>query len=270
MNVLLTSVVAMGALLGNAPVEKNWNKNYSAALEAARTAQRPLLVLIEDASQESGQQASLCTSESAEIGDLLAVYEVCRVDVNTQYGAKVAAAYRATQFPYTAISDSGCEQIVFRGAGQYSETTWQTMLGEYQDSSADRVVARKPTLPRPTQELFGHANLESAMLAARELDRRVLAFVTMDGCHYCEKMKAEMRDDPTVESMIKERFESVIVHQTSNPAWIAEQGVRIYPSTLVLGQEGQLIGRIDGYASPTDLLDLIHNNKANPSMLSVQ
>lgn len=271
MNVVFTSVLAIGALLSDVPTETNWNRNYGETLQVARESHRPLLILIVDGAIENGAQKSLPQLKSTELADLLSEYEVCRVDANTKYGAKVAKAYRATQFPYIAISDARCEQIVYRRIGQLEEKRWTTLLREHRVGlPTDQLVTKKSARSRSATQLFGHANMESALVAAREQNRQVLAFITTDGCHHCEKMKTEIRNDPTAESIIKEQYESVIINQTSDPTLIAEQGVRIYPTTLVFSQEGQLTDRINGYSSPAELLDRIHNKHRKPEKLQLQ
>ena len=67
---------------------------------------------------------------------VLASYRLCRVDVSTEYGQKVAQAFGATQFPHTAIIDKTGSTVLFKKPGQIGAEEWQTTLAKFQKGSA--------------------------------------------------------------------------------------------------------------------------------------
>ena len=262
MNVMWTYLLAVGTMLGSAPTDTQWPKDYRQALDAARSNQRPMLVVLEDHSAEEGKLTTLAEPASPALRELLASYEVCSIDVNTERGASVARAFRAERYPYSAITDSSCEFVVFRGVGQFSESAWANMLADYKGGArVEKITVNKPLLNAVPRKLFAHADIGSALAAARDVDRPIFAYVTMPGCYFCEKMKAETLEDPMVNQTLTENFESVIIDQQTDPAWIAEQGVRVFPATIILGQDGRVIDRLEGFVSSQTLLDRLRTSE---------
>ncbi|HAY79096.1 MAG TPA: hypothetical protein DCY79_04745 [Planctomycetaceae bacterium] len=128
---IATSLMVLAA--GASDVE--WMDNYGAALEAARAADRPLLVLLENST------AAVKAVETAD-ADLLENYVVCRVDVSTEYGKRVAAAFKTSLFPYTAVIDKTGKRVLYRKSGDFTADGWKEMLAMFQDGeiSTLRVV----------------------------------------------------------------------------------------------------------------------------------
>jgi hypothetical protein len=114
------------------PTKVEWQADYGKALAATRSDQRPLLVVLDI---PSNPQASLEGSLLATEGDqakLLASYELCHVDVSTEYGKRVAQAFKATQFPHTTIIDRTGAVVLFKKPGQIAPTEWSATLTKYQ------------------------------------------------------------------------------------------------------------------------------------------
>src|ERR687892_389208 len=87
--------------LAAAPNPPQWMNDYGAALRQARAEARPLLVVLEAPAVETN--VSTPVSYAATEAELLGHYKLCRIDVRTPYGKSVAAAFKATAFPHTAI-----------------------------------------------------------------------------------------------------------------------------------------------------------------------
>ena len=256
MNVVMGAVtlLAFGFVEVTTPSTTAWLDDYGTALQVARLAQRPLLVVI-----ENPNVAEQRLDEIDEFGELLNNYELCRVDVTTSYGQKVAASYGATTFPYTAITDGTCRSIVYRGAGKFSPEIWERTLSVYSEGRSYRRVtvnrvssdsmADKPTTHGP----FAHADLAAAKAAAKQSGRPIMVFVTMPGCYHCERMKSETFQDGALQRRITKDFESVIVDQTDEPDWVYQKAVSLFPTTLVLDSDGEVMTKIPGYVSAQDL-----------------
>lgn len=136
----LYALVSLWAVL--AGPELKWGDHYGKARNQAVANGRPLLVVIEtdrsrqaDAVPESPYQNASGTVLSAS-RELLAKYELCRVDGDTEYGQRVARAFKARQLPMTAIIDKTGEWTVFVKSGEISSNQLNDALAEWQDGVA--------------------------------------------------------------------------------------------------------------------------------------
>jgi hypothetical protein len=79
-------------------------------------------------------------------------YTLCHVDVTTDYGKKVASAFRATSFPHVAIIDKTGSTVIYRSTGPIDAADWQQVLthhknGERIKPQAASHVSYKPVGP---------------------------------------------------------------------------------------------------------------------------
>jgi hypothetical protein len=251
----------------------DWTSDYDAAVEAARAAGLPLLIVLEDGRQAASPLFSLNSPAALRV---LSRYRLCRLNVKSELGRRIATGYNATQFPYTLITDADCERIVFRGAGSFSQGSWERTLANFAgpDASTDRAAAKSPAArPQPgDQELdhhefdaaeaaFGHVDLQQAVTAAERRQRPLLAYITMEGCHYCERMRQHTLQEDSVLTAVAHSFESVIVHREQDGAWIDQFDVRIYPTTLLIGRDGSVVDRLEGYVEPAEFLSRLRRNR---------
>lgn len=112
-----------------------WYSDYGVALQQARAAGKPLLIVL-DSPAESAAQLPQVSDADAQHRALLAQYVLCRVDVSTKYGQAVAAAFQATRFPHTAIIDRSGRYKIFKYTGQLSAQQWQATLTHYRTGQA--------------------------------------------------------------------------------------------------------------------------------------
>jgi hypothetical protein len=253
MNALLVSVIVIQSVLSSTDGERNWTADYGRALRIARDTDRPLLVVLEDPRRPAGRLQHLRSAFNHDCDYLLRSYQLCRIDVSTAYGKQVAAAYGASKFPYTVITDRRCKRVVYRRAGQFTLDGWNATLISFRAGrERPRTLAHRRKL-----HIFEHPDLESATRAADRNNRSVLVFVTMPGCTYCEKMKAETF--AAVQAEIARRYESVIVDLQHDPGFVKGQSISMYPTTLVMNSRGRVLDRIDGFASASQLQSRMGN-----------
>lgn len=108
-----------------------WEADYGQALEQTREDNRPLLVVLDDPTDESRRlDESLLDPTSGALP--LGGYDLCRVDVSTEYGKRVAEVFRATSFPHVAIIDKTGSVILTRMSGPITETSWKATLARYE------------------------------------------------------------------------------------------------------------------------------------------
>jgi hypothetical protein len=109
-----------------------WQGDYTKALAATRQDDRPLLVVLDVPSDPKAAVETEQFEIEGEQGKLLESYQLCHVDASTKYGKKVADAFRATQFPFTAIIDKTGSVVLLKKSGQVSNDEWQETLAKYQ------------------------------------------------------------------------------------------------------------------------------------------
>lgn len=132
--ILLTLAIAFATIPSGIPV---WTADYGNALKKARAADRPLLVVLDDpASPDQRLDQILDRSQS----ELLEKFELCRVDVTTEYGKKIATVFRATEFPYTVVTDRAAQRVLLRRVGRITAPDWERLLREY--SNPQRTVTQ--------------------------------------------------------------------------------------------------------------------------------
>lgn len=108
-----------------------WQSDYGKALAATRADNRPLLVVLENPGDPNAAVESNQMATEGPQAELLSAYQLCRIDVTTDYGKKVAKAFGAEQFPFTAIIDETGSYVLHKQMGQLTDTEWQETLGSY-------------------------------------------------------------------------------------------------------------------------------------------
>lgn len=129
---LAMTVIAFSSL-GVSTDSADWQSDYGKALEASRADSRPLLIVLDNPSDPSAAAAEDQLAAEGEQEELLSAYERCHVDVSTEYGKKVADAFKAKEFPFAAIIDKTGSVVLCKKTGKVSDKEWQDTLATYQD-----------------------------------------------------------------------------------------------------------------------------------------
>lgn len=262
-------------ILGSLGFFPQTNESYSESLQAARDGGRPLIVVLENPGKSERHAKSLYAN-----WHLLRHFEICRLDATSPYGQKIADIYGATELPYTVITDRTCQEISFRGVGQFSTRSWEATLRRYvadEDTSAERDVSSvsadpkpptsQPRLTNPSEEKpFETTDLGEAQERASREGRPLLVFVSMKDCHFCDKMERETLSDNALQEVV-EKFETVKIKRADHEQWVEEQSVGVYPTTVVLEPNGSLRGRIEGYVSPVEFQTKLRNMRQDLAFL---
>ncbi|MEM9352922.1 MAG: hypothetical protein AAGA92_07910 [Planctomycetota bacterium] len=128
-----------------------WQADYGKALEATRNDDRPLLVVLEMPAEEKAVEKAEEPSEAAEAvdatvdhveADLLKQYQLCRIDATTEYGQRVAKAFGAQQFPFSAIIDKTGSIILHKKAGETTDEEWDATLAKFKTGESDTAVTQ--------------------------------------------------------------------------------------------------------------------------------
>lgn len=154
-NFLATATLAI-SMMATAPQTPQWEHSYGKALEATREGQDPLLVVLDKpGTKEAAVQSDLLSEDNASSDNskLLSPYRLCHVDVSTEYGQKVAKAFKAKEFPHVAIIDKTGSVVIFRKTGQIKEDEWKQILTA--NKSGERSNPVSHVTLKPTGESSG-------------------------------------------------------------------------------------------------------------------
>lgn len=148
---VLVGFYAVGMLfaLANSAAAVEWTGDYSKALKSAARTGRPLLIVFERPSTAESRITPFSGKSNSTSSVLLEGFELCRIDVATKSGRQIAEAFRATAFPYVAVTDRYARRIVYRKVGQFSDRDWVVMLARYGEP------LRRPTAYVPNRPTSG-------------------------------------------------------------------------------------------------------------------
>lgn len=132
----MVEVFAMTAIalmsFGVSSDSAQWQSDYGKALAATQAESRPLLIVLDNPSDPAtAVSEDQLVAEGAQ-EELLKAYERCHVDVTTEYGKKVADAFKATEFPFAAIIDKTGSVVLCKKTGKVTDEEWQQTLSTYQ------------------------------------------------------------------------------------------------------------------------------------------
>jgi hypothetical protein len=232
--------------LAIAPVPQ-WNSDYARAVRVARSQHQPLVVILEDRSQE---QRTASVLDHPMVKQTLRDCSVCRLDVRTRTGARLASQLNARDFPYTVVSDRSARTIVFRGAGEFNKDTWLGLLEDVIDPPSGSHGAEKRRQNERT-DVLRRAGADTSTVESPKL--RVVV-VSSDGCAYCEKLKAETLPHPAVGRVLNNDMSLEYVNASEDDSLARKHDVMVYPSILVL-EDDELLDKIDGFVGPGELVD---------------
>ena len=137
----LAAALAISTTVSATTTPVAWQSDYGKALRATRADDRPLLVVLEvSAGAPSDVSPFDFTNDSSDDkqrtvkdikDELLRPYQLCHVDVGTDYGQKVAEAFGVTEFPHTAIIDKTGSVIIFSKTGELTASEWESTLASH-------------------------------------------------------------------------------------------------------------------------------------------
>lgn len=98
--------------------------------------------------------------------------------------------------------------------------------------------------------------LQSALAESEAGGRPVLVVATADWCGPCQTLKRTALADPAVQEAIAGSFIPVYLEHGKDQARMAELGVSVLPTTIVL-RNGSAVARVAGVVGPTEYLDFL-------------
>ena len=97
-------------------------------------------------------------------------------------------------------------------------------------------------------------DLEYAFKEAKDHNRNVMIIFDGAACIYCEYLKEGTLTDPSVQKEINENNILLITESSASPELFQQLDVYGTPTTVILDQDGNELGRIDGYEPPEEYL----------------
>lgn len=120
-------------------------------------------------------------------------------------------------------------------------------------SSAAEELKRPVTTVTAAKRIEWQTEFEKAYQTAKDEKRPLLLYVSMEGCHYCNKMDRETYADTGVAKDITKDFVPVKVKRHQAPGLVQRYGVNIYPTTVIIHPETRRVETIRGYVSASVL-----------------
>jgi thioredoxin-related protein len=106
---------------------------------------------------------------------------------------------------------------------------------------------------------------------AIEKDRPlILDFVTQN-CFWCKKLDASTFRDPTIVTVLNDRFIPLKVDAEKDPLLAQALRVNLYPTLVLASADGKILGTLEGFVTPDKLIDHLQRALAsvsNPEWMS--
>lgn len=122
------AAVLLLALGVGADTNLEWNDNYGEVKRIAAQKKMPVVVVLEDPSKPSTSFSEKELEADPEQVKLLRKFQLCRIDVTSNYGKNVAKSFKATRFPYTIMLDKSASYITLRRSEKMTPNQWATSL----------------------------------------------------------------------------------------------------------------------------------------------
>jgi len=128
MNGLLIALAVAATVPTPSGEDLFWVDDYGAALEATKALEKPLLIVIDEPSESKTRSQHVQLVPEKEKAELMVSFVLCHVDATTDYGNCVAGVFSVKQYPFMAIIDKTGQRIIYKNAGQMSDTDWVATL----------------------------------------------------------------------------------------------------------------------------------------------
>lgn len=120
----------------------------------------------------------------------------------------------------------------------------------------------------PAQEIVWQRDIKRAMDESAKSGRPLLIKASTDWCHYCKKMQRETFSNKRIASHVNACFIPVYVDGDIHKGLIRQLGIRSYPTTVVVSPQMQVVTKISGYRTVSQLskdLSRICDHRVNPT-----
>src|SRR3954464_2290906 len=107
----------------------------------------------------------------------------------------------------------------------------------------------------PAQQVQWRSDYGTARREAAEKGRPLLIDFVTESCFLCKKLDATTFRDPAVTSLLNEQFVTLKVDAEQEAALAQALRVQQYPTMVLAGPDGKIIGVLEGYQEAPRLAD---------------
>lgn len=122
--------------------------------------------------------------------------------------------------------------------------------------------------PLPATGIQWQRDLQSAHRESLRSNRPVLIVFGADWCHFCTKLEKESLGHPRIATYINQTFIPVHLDFDEAQREAGILGVTAIPCVVALTPQAELVGRLDGFASPQKVGEML--GKATRLQLQLQ
>jgi TolA-binding protein len=97
--------------------------------------------------------------------------------------------------------------------------------------------------------------------ARKEADKKGLPLViyfTTDSCPWCVRLQGETFGDPNVAKVMNEKFIPLKIHARQEPKLVELLAIPAFPTVILAGPDGKILGRIEGFRDANRFHDDLH------------
>lgn len=112
--------------------------------------------------------------------------------------------------------------------------------------------------PSIASEIEWQRDIDAAWQRAQDEELPLLVFATRDHCRYCTLMKHNTYTDERLARQINGGFIPLVVDAGSEPEFMQELGVQVYPTTVVISPGATIVDRVRGYVQAAKMRQQLH------------
>lgn len=126
------------------------------------------------------------------------------------------------------------------------------LLAACSSLSADEPLPPVPSEAAPAKmpSLAWYIQYSDAAKAMAAENRPMLIYVKMDACSYCVRMEQETYGNSQVAQDVAAAYVPAMINRRDDPTLVRRLGVTIFPTTVIVGQDGKVLDTIPGYVAP--------------------
>ena len=98
-----------------------------------------------------------------------------------------------------------------------------------------------------------HQRLTTAWNDARQQQRPMLLYLTINGCVHCGRLEQDTFANPGVTSEIREHYVAAKINAADEPVFVRKLGVRVFPTTVLVSPEARVIDSVAGYVPAAEM-----------------
>lgn len=133
-------------------------------------------------------------------------------------------------------------------------------------------ISLSNTAPVEIENAPGWVSIDAAFEMASAGEQHILVDVFEVGCKFCRAMEREVYPDPTVRAVLDENYIPVKLNgnsedlvtingaQTTLKDFAQKHGAYVFPTTLILDHEGNLLKKRTGYMGVDELRRFMYKN----------